>query len=320
MLLPAGRQPLCALHLQVDAQEVDPNVHPTKIEVRFRRPGEIYALTERAVAEALATAGYRSLDRRYEPSEPRRGPELLPAGKLDLPDFDRRGQIERLRVNPFFDEVDERDVGVEVHTEPGTAGEGRAPHESAPHSGEIVLLGQLWNRYLVAAAGDRLLLIDQHRAAERVLFERLQRQERGAPAQLLAIPQSLELSGPECAALLESREALARLGYQLEEFGGASLLVRAVPAGKLYREPLAMLRDLAADLAEGASPNGIAAQEILARVACHGAITAGQRLREPEMQDLLRALLATPAPAVCPHGDPIIVDFPAAQVDRKFHR
>jgi hypothetical protein len=122
MLLPAGRQPLCALHLEIDANEVDPNVHPTKIEVRFRRPGEIYALTERAVAEALATAGYRSLDRRYPPSEPRRGPELLPAGKLDLPAGDRRGQIERLRVNPFFDEVDERDVGVEVHGEPGTAG------------------------------------------------------------------------------------------------------------------------------------------------------------------------------------------------------
>jgi DNA mismatch repair protein MutL len=183
------------------------------------------------------------------------------------------------------------------------------------------LLGQLWNRYLVAATGERLLLIDQHRAAERVLFERLQRQERGAPAQLLAIPQSLELSGPECAALLESRAALARLGYQLEEFGGASLLVRAVPAGEQYREPLAMLRDLAADLVEGGLPSGgTAEQEILARVACHGAITAGRRLREAEMQDLLRALLATQAPAVCPHGDPIIVDFPAGQVDRKFHR
>ena len=172
----------------------------------------------------------------------------------------------------------------------------------------------------MAATGERLLLIDQHRAAERVLFERLQQQERGAVAQLLAIPQSLELSGPECAALLEGRATLERLGYQLEEFGGGSLLVRAVPAGKQYREPLAMLRDLAADLAEGASPGGIAAQEILARVACHGAITAGQRLREAEMQDLLHALLATAAPAVCPHGDPIIVDFPAGQVDKRFHR
>ncbi len=333
MLLPAGRQPLCALRLELDAREVDPNVHPTKIEVRFRRPGEIYALTERAVAEALAAAGYRSLDRRYPPTgEAGRGPGLLPAGRLGLPDLDRRGQIERLRVNPFFDEVDDRDVGVEVHGETGDLAplffprqerrSGAEEPELDQLSGEVTLLGQLWNRYLLAATGDRLLLIDQHRAAERVLFERLQSEQRRVPSQLLTIPQSLELSGKECAALLECRETLEALGYQLEEFGGSSLLVRAVPAGTVYREPLALLRDLAADLAETGLPGelGHAQREIRARVACHGAITAGQRLRQEEMEGLLRALLVTQAPAVCPHGDPIIVDFASAQVDRRFNR
>ncbi len=322
MLLPAGRQPLCALRLEIGANEVDPNVHPTKIEVRFRRPGEIFSLTERAVAEALATAGYRSLDRPSTSAEPRRGPGLLPAGRLDLPDSDRRGQIERLRINPFFDEVDERDAGVEVHAETPLSVATSPGSAAVPLTDEVALLGQLWNRYLVTATGDRLLLIDQHRAAERVLFEHLQRKDQRVASQLLAIPQSLELSGPESAALLESREVLERLGYQLEDFGGTSLLIRAVPAAVTYREPLGMLRDLAADLAETSLPGELAAarQEILARVACHGAITAGQRLRQAEMEELLRALLATQAPAVCPHGDPIIVDFPASQVDRRFNR
>lgn len=328
MLLPSGRQPLCALRLELDPREVDPNVHPTKIEVRFRRPGEVFSLTERAVAEALAAAGYRSLDRRPNAPEARRSSDLLPAGRLELPDFDRRGQIERLRINPFFDEVDERDVGVEVHSEPSLAGPGALPATRGtgflPSTGsaEIALLGQLWNRYLVVASADRLLLVDQHRAAERVIFERLQQEEARPASQLLAIPQSLELSGPESAALLQHREALARLGYQLEDFGGSSLLVQAVPAGLTYREPLAMLRDLAADLAETTLPRELASarQELLARVACHAAVTAGRRLSQGEMEDLLRELLATPAPAVCPHGDPIIVEFPAAQVDRRFHR
>ncbi len=320
MLLPAGKQPVCVLRLDLDPSQVDPNVHPTKIEVRFKRPGEIYALAERAVAEALAAAGYRSLDRQV-PRPPGRPADLLPAGRLPGPDLDRRGQVQRLRVNPFFDEVDERDVGLEVHAAKPLC-ERVAKAEPQPFgTGEVTLLGQVWGRYLAAVSAEGLLLIDQHRAAERILFERLQAQPEGVAAQLLALPQSLELSGPECAALAENREALAKLGYQLEEFGGSSLLVRAVPAAT-YRDPLAALRDLAADLAESGLSGewNLARQELLARVACHAAVTAGQRLTSAEAQALLEGLLATEAPAVCPHGDPVVVHFPLHQIDRRFKR
>jgi DNA mismatch repair protein MutL len=320
MLLPAGRQPLCVLHVTIEADQVDPNVHPTKIEVRFKRPGESFSLMERAVSEALAREGYRSLDQRYNSAGAAPG-GLLPAGRIEPPDFDRRGEIQRLRVNPFFAEVDERDVGLELY---GEEPEG-APRETpatAPVPGHLQLLGQLWNRYLVAHSAERLVLVDQHRAAERVLFDRLLQQAERGPAQLLALPQTLELTGPEFSGLTESREALEQLGYQLEEFGGSSFLVRAVPAAAAYRDPLMTLRELAADLAESELPAQwhLAREELLARVACHAAITAGERLTPAEMQNLLRDLLATQTPAVCPHGDPIIIDFPQNQVDRRFHR
>jgi len=229
--------------------------------------------------------------------------------------------VQQLRVNPFFDEVDERDVGLEVHAaRPLSETVGKT--EPKPFgTGEVTLLGQVWGRYLAAVSAEGLLLIDQHRAAERVLFEKLQEQSEGVTAQLLALPQSLELPGPEYAALAENREALAGLGYQLEEFGGNTLLVRAVPAAA-YRDPLAALRDLAADLAESGLPGdwNLARQELLARVACHAAITAGQRLTGVEAQALLENLLATQAPAVCPHGDPVVVHIPLHQIDRRFKR
>jgi DNA mismatch repair protein MutL len=162
--------------------------------------------------------------------------------------------------------------------------------------------------------------VDQHRAAERVLFERMQQQDRRAITQLLALPQSLELSGPEFAALAENQESLAALGFQLEEFGGTSFLVRGVPADMTFRDPLSMLQDLAADLAEHAGAAPGQSPELLATVACHAAIKAGQSLTPPEMQSLVRDLLATQAPAICPHGDPILLSFTAAQLDRRFKR
>lgn len=325
MLLPSGRQPVCILRYELAPEEVDPNVHPTKIEVRFQRPGEVYALTERAVAEALAAAGYRSLDQRYQRlaadgNAPSRPSPFLPAGRVQPPTLDRRGQVERLRVNPFFEEVDERDVGLEVYSpEPLST---REPAADGKDFGELTVHGQLWARYLVVSSGEELLLVDQHRAAERVLLDRMEQADRRSAVQLLAVPQSLELSGAEYAALQEHQEALGALGFQLEPFGASSFLVRGVPAELAYREPLGTLQDLAADLAShgGASRGGQRRQELLATLACHAAIKAGQRLTPPEMQGLVRDLLATKAPAVCPHGDPILVSFPAAQLDRRFRR
>lgn len=327
MLLPAGKQPLSVLHIEIEPTQVDPNVHPTKIEVRFKRPGEVHALAEQAIAEALARAGYRSLDQQYRRRAASASqPDLLPAGRLEPAGLERRGQIQRLRVNPFFDEVDERDAGVGVHeleapssTPPGAE---TKPPPALPDAGEVTVLGQLWARYIVVCSGEELMLIDQHRAAERVLFEKLPQTQEPAPSQLLALPQTLELPGPEYAALAQQLEALAQLGYQLEEFGGSSFLVRAVPAATAQRDPVATLLALAAELAETGLPGEFdqAQKALRASVSCHAAIKARQRLTTPEIQELVRELLNTEAPAVCPHGDPIILSFPVEQLDRRFKR
>lgn len=344
MLLPASRNPLCALSVELGPEEVDPNVHPTKIEVRFRNQAEIFSLTREAVAQALAEAGLRSLAQPQRGTRPdlrdataapgqRRG--FLPAGRLALPDEERRGNIRRLRLSRVAEVTDERDEGLGVYEQPPVVGPrppsdaAAEPRGSARHpatrtaetlAGPIRILGQHARRYVVAQLGEDLLLIDQHRAAERVAFELLEGRSGPATRQLLVIPLSLELSPTELAAAQASRELLAELGFDTEPFGGAGLLVRSVPAELAHRNPEHMLQGLLANLAAHGGATALAEDELRALAACHGAVKAGEHLSLEEMERLAADLLRTQAPAICPHGDPIILTLEATFLDRKFKR
>lgn len=325
LLLPAGRHPLCALHLTVDPRRVDPNVHPTKIEVRFLRGGAVHEVVQRAAEQALADAGFRSLSQRPRHVPPADDPQAegLRAGRFAPPDFDVMRRARRLRINPFEDRTDERDDGLEVYSEPTSR---PAPDAAAPPlpvdlaADRIEVLGQLGNRYLVARWTEGLLLIDQHRAAERVFLERL---GAGTLArQLLAVPETLELTPGETAAARDNRALLADMGYDLEDFGGDALLVRSVPAALAETAPVEVLRNVIAELAEWDTPTALDRRREHARIsaACHAAAKAGRRMNMPEMQRLVDDLMQSTAPAVCPHGDPIIVSFSLERLDREFKR
>lgn len=335
LLLPAGRHPLCALHISVAPHRVDPNVHPTKIEVRFRRPEQVHELVQRSVEAALAEAGFRSLtqtrrhvylprdesaDSRGHPGEPR---PLALAGRWDGPGSDDYRQARRLRINPFEDRVDARDEGLDVYTEPVVAltpPRTTAPLAVEPEPGRVQVLGQVGQRYLVAASVHGLLLIDQHRAEERVILERLQ------PArlvrQLLVTPETLQMSPLEAAVANENVALLVELGYDVEDFGGNALLVRAVPAATAHLQPVEILQELVAELAEWGAASGAErrAERARASLACHAATRAGQRLTLADMQRLVDDLLRSESPAVCPHGDPIIVTLDLNRLDREFKR
>ena len=324
MLLPTGKQPLSAICLTIDPRQVDPNVHPTKIEVRFRSSGEIHNLMQQAVQQTLAEGGYRSLAQQPAAAQAT-DTGLAPAGRLQPVGPAMQGRIQRLRVNPFFDEVDERDPGIEVYAAPTglapQAAETRAPEQPKPEV-DITLLGQMNAKYILIEQGGDLLLIDQHRAAERVIFERLQSQPQRLARQLLVTPLTLEFTAEEAAAVEQHQDLLAEAGFQLEAFGGNSYLVRSVPAQLGTSNPEVALAGLIADLTEWESSDDLASQreQLLATLACHSAVKAGQRLSAPEMSRLVADLIRTQAPAVCPHGDPIIITITGEQLDRKFER
>jgi len=323
MLLPQQKQPVAVIIIEIDPGRVDPNVHPTKIEVRFSNPGEMHNLVQQAVENALAEAGLRSLPSTQ--AQPRAG-SGLPAGRFAPADFQQGGRVKRLRVNPFFDQVDEREDGLDVHATPAT-GAGPAPAKTtteAPDTEErqLTMMGQVSATYMIVEYGDDLLIVDQHRAAERVIFDRLVAQPRRLTRQLLAVPVTLELAPEQMAAIEDHCELLAEMGFQIEPFGGSSYILRSVPAQLTESNPGEVVEAIIADLSAWQSSSKMAdlREELLASISCHAAVKAGQRLTEEEMRKLVVELLETETPAVCPHGDPIIVSMPADEINRKFHR
>ncbi len=322
ILLPSGRHPLCALHLEVPSELVDPNVHPTKIEVRFRNQSEMHNLTQQAVEEALEEAGMRP-GRRTD-----RGPGMPAdrAGRWKGPGFEQQARARRLRVNPFANNVDERDDGIEVHAdEPTTEAafeRGRdASGEDFVPADRLEAMGQVAATYIACRAGEDLLLVDQHRAAERVIADEIARSEGKVQRQMLVLPMTLELTGAELAAVEEHRAQLDELGFQLEPFGGSDYICRSVPASLVDKSAEEALRAIIEELAEwGSTGGGDAREKLVATVACHAAIKSGQALTDREVHELIEALNASPTPAICPHGDPIIITVERQELDRKFGR
>ncbi len=314
ILLPSGKQPMCVLNMDVPAPLVDPNVHPTKIEVRFKSQGEMHGLMQQAVEAALEEAGLRPKSMRTTGGPP----AADQAGRFTGPDMQTRARARRLRVNPFSEAVDERDVGLEVHAEDTEA----ATPDEAVLSGEALQpLGQVAGAYIVCRSGGDLLLVDQHRAAERIIADELSGKDHRAARQMLVLPMTLELTDAERAAVEKHREALAETGFEIEPFGGGDWLVRSVPASLAERSPQEALAGIIEELTEwGSSDGGDARERLVATIACHGAIKSGEHLSDREMRDLIGRLNQSTTPAICPHGDPIIVSIPAAEMDRRFGR
>jgi DNA mismatch repair protein MutL len=189
------------------------------------------------------------------------------------------------------------------------------------------ILGQVMNTFLIGEGQDGILLIDQHVAHERILYDRLLRARDGRrqlEVQRLLIPLTVTLSGREAAALEIQIPQLRELGFEIEPFGGETYIVRAVPADLSHRDPEAILRDLVDDLTEEWGPNRSvmerAVDAVLASAACHGAIKAHMPLGMAEMQRLVEDLMNTDDPYYCPHGRPVILRITGAELLKWFKR
>jgi DNA mismatch repair protein MutL len=318
-LIAKDRRPAAALFLDCDPERVDVNVHPAKTEVRFREPGLVRGLVVAALRHALAGAGHRAATTLTD--------FALAAAEPALP---------RLVQAPLFGRVgwtpppasSLREAAAEWQAPPASVPAFSAPEPPPAPEAAAGPLGTaralLHDTYILSQTGDGLALIDMHAAHERLVYERLKAaRDRGpVPAQPLLIPEVVELGREDAERVLAQSEGLAALGLAVEPFGPGVVAVRATPAPLGPCDAAALIRDLADEIADWGSAEGLRARldAVLSRIACHGSVRAGRRLSLPEMDALLREIEATPAAATCNHGRPTAVRLSLADVEKLFGR
>jgi DNA mismatch repair protein MutL len=305
--LSAGLRPSLLLQVELPGAEVDVNVHPAKAEVRFRDRWTVERAVERAVRRALGTE-----DAAVAVGIVRTVPEALPLGRPLGVEVLR--QPDAMTPVPLFDAAEDGGEAVAVAA---------ATTESEPDAFVVPPLTQFHRTYITFERADALVLIDQHSAHERVLYERfLQAMERGdAPAQRLLFPLTLHLTPAEAEAFEEDRAWFARLGFEGEGFGGSTLVMHAVPNPHPRFDAERCLRDSLAALTGDRSASAHARHERLAAtVACKAAVKAGDLLSVEEMRGLYVALARTTLPAHDVHGRATILQLGWDELDRRFGR
>ncbi|MFQ6100012.1 MAG: DNA mismatch repair endonuclease MutL [Anaerolineae bacterium] len=307
-LLPTGRYPLAMVMVRLPPEDVDVNVHPAKAEVRFRDGDAVFRAVQKAVRRTL-------LERSPVPIAAR-PPTAWPVPPVQQRE-EGRERLSGLRLRP---------AGAQLRLETETPDATALAGAFAPPVGRLPplrLVGQLGATYIVAEGPEGMYLIDQHAAHERVLFERLlaQRERADVTSQALLEPQPVELS-PEAAGVLEDQlGALASLGFQVEPFGGMTVLVRALPALVAEENPREILEDVAAALQVGDTPLATRVEEAVARQVCkRAAIKAGRVMTQAEMEELIRGLEQCLSPRTCPHGRPTMIHLSVEQLAREFGR
>jgi DNA mismatch repair protein MutL len=311
--LSRDRHAAAALFIDCDPHLVDVNVHPAKSEVRFRDPGLARGLIVSGLRHALANAGHRA---------------STTVAK------DTLGAFQAPQSEPRIYQMDRPSLGPRTSSPPQSsfASEGFAEtaevFEAAPAQEETDLpLGaaraHVHETFVIAQTADGLVIVDAHAAHERLVYEKLKRHiaENGVASQALLVPEIVEL-GAGAHQLLQVADDLAKLGLEIEPFGEGVIAVRATPAllGQVNAE--AMLRDILDELDDlgDTTTLGARVEAVISRVACHGSVRSGRRLRGDEMNALLREMEATPHSGQCNHGRPTYVELKLHDIERLFGR
>lgn len=307
-LLPAGRYPVVVLHVEMPPGQVDVNVHPTKREVRFRRDRDVFLAVQRAVRSTLmASEAIPVVSAPTSTAQPWRGRELpltwqgAARDRIDPLEIQRTGELSAAAVAAVS------------QAEPSPI-----PWQRLPM---LRVVGQVAQTYIIAEGPGGMYLIDQHAAHERIRYEELQRQrsQSQVTSQELLDPLPLELSSRQAIVLEEHLETLAAFGLELVPFGGATFLIRRVPASLVGQDVAAAIVELV-DAALAASERFSWEEQALITLSCHGAVRAGQTLSPEEMRDLIRQLEQTDLPHTCPHGRPTMIHLSQAQLEKEFGR
>ena len=331
-VLARDRHPVAALFIDLPARDVDVNVHPAKAEVRFRDAGQVRGLVVGALRHALAAAGHRAsttlgvaalgtLQARGTGGGAAAGrllsgawrPAPVPAGLAEAAAaFQAPADPARLDLGPPQARTD-------------------APHDTATAEPEALrdfplgaACAQIHGTYIVAQTADGLVLVDQHAAHERIVYERMKAAllDGAVKRQMLLIPAIVELPDAAVEALSARAEEFAELGLELEPFGAGAVAVRAVPALLGDTDAAGLVRDLAEELAELDAGDRLRDRlaGVCATLACHGSVRAGRRLAVAEMNALLRQIEQTPSAGQCNHGRPTWIALGLGDMERLFGR
>ncbi len=332
-LLHRGRHPMAALFVDLPPETVDVNVHPTKAEVRFRDAALVRGLIVGALKRALAAAGHHAATTVADDTLAAMRPQgsagvsaRPPSGQSYAPAPPTRAPLLAEAHAQFQTPLDAPSARVEG---PPSAGEAAAPAVVIEHGPPAayplgVARGQVHGTYVVAQTDDGIVIVDQHAAHERIVYERMKAAlaDTGIQRQILLIPEVIELDDVAVGRLEARAGEFADLGLVLERFGPGAVVVREVPALIGNGDTQGLVRDLADELAEWDEATTLRERlgDVCSTLACHGSVRAGRRLNADEMNALLRQMEATPHAGQCNHGRPTYVELKLADIERLFGR
>lgn len=279
--------PTAVIRVDLPPDRLDVNVHPAKTEVRFADGSQVHQAVYRAIKSGFEAAGVK-------PAAAGSAPESSSPVAGWSPD-------QTVTPAPIAAEIDLFNI---------------------PQAGEVEILGQMFQTYIAARVPEGLLLVDQHTAHEKIIFERILSRPQGSEVQRLLLPQTLDFSAAEAILVKSNLDALKSLGIELEEFGGKSFAIQGVPPEAADRDVKPMLKWLLEDLEQTgkATPVAELKRKLTATMACHLAVKAGDRLDRSEMTGIVRGLIALKDPTSCPHGRPTFVRYEEGDLAKLFHR
>lgn len=317
-LLARDRYPLAALFIELAHSAVDVNVHPTKAEVRFREPGVVRGLIVGALRHALDAVGHRASTTVSHAA--------LGAARLEPQDTFRNSATKLMNSGQTL-------WGSQAkHSESGTPEApplARAEDVSTESDSPVgfplgAARGQVHGTYVFAQTSDGLVIVDQHAAHERLVYEQMKQSlaENGVARQVLLIPEIVEMAPERVQCLCERSAELANLGLMLEPFGEGAVLVRETPALLGQVDAIGLVHDLveAIESLSASLPLKERLEEVCSTIACHGSIRAGRSLNIEEMNTLLRQMESTPRSGQCNHGRPTYVELKLSDIERLFGR
>lgn len=342
--IPQGRYPVAVLSLTLDPALVDVNVHPAKSDVRFRDPGLVRGLIVGAIRQSLqregdraATTGAGGMLRAFRPGfSPQPAQAWSPANSPSRPLYGSAPSLGggfASAAAPAAQVFAEAAQAAFDSLSVPTARSEPIPPSPAPEGASVEAIAsyplgaaraQVHANYIVAQTEDGLVIVDQHAAHERLVFEQMRKALTGRrlPSQGLLIPDIVDLPEEDCDRLMQHSESLEQLGLAIERFGPGAIAVRETPAMLGEMDAAQLVRDLADEIAEWDTADRLSAklEHVAATMACHGSVRSGRRLRVEEMNALLRQMEQTPGSGQCNHGRPTYVELKLSDIERLFGR
>ena len=330
--IPAGRYPVAVLSIRLDPALVDVNVHPAKSDVRFRDPQLVRGLIVGAVREALARDGsraattgadgmLRSFRPGFQPGAQRPQQPWSAATSPSRPFHQAANGSFGERPQASFDGLATPTARSDIAPTPRMP---VAPEEPPQRYPLGAARAQIHENYIVAQTDDGLVIVDQHAAHERLVFETMRKalHSKRLASQVLLIPEIVDLPEEDCDRLMQFATELGELGLAIERFGSGAIAVRETPAMLGEVDATGLIRQLADEIAEWDTASGLSAklEYVAATMACHGSVRSGRRLRPEEMNALLRQMEVTPGSGQCNHGRPTYIELKLSDIERLFGR